>query len=108
MGNIISISVSDFTETPGSRKISEGPFSGEEYRVSVVEPAFLEAEKNNKKLVVNLDGPLGYGTSFLEEVFGGLARQYGVEKVLSRVDFISEEEPYLIEDIKKYVRQAQQ
>jgi hypothetical protein len=107
MENVIRISVSEFTETPGSRYKIEGPFSGEEYRDSIVEPKFLEAEGSQKKLLVNLDGPLGYGTSFLEEVFGGLARKYGAKRVLDGINFISEEEPYLIDDIQKYVEDTE-
>ena len=103
----IEIKVIDFTSTPGTRYRSEGPFSGEEYRETIIEPAFLEAIKNNSIVKLNLDGPFGYGTSFLEEVFGGLARNYGAEKVLKAFTFISKEEPYLIEDIAQYVKDTE-
>lgn len=107
MDNIININVSKgFSSTPGPRLIREGEYSGELFRRGTLEPAFAEALRDNKKIVINLDGTLAYGTSFLEEVFGGLQRIYPVLNVLEHIDIISEEEPYLIDDIKKYVEEA--
>ena len=73
------IKVKDFSKTPGSRYRNEGlkAYSGEEFREDFLEPLFLEALNENKKLLVDLDGTIGYGTSWLEEVFGGLARKHG-------------------------------
>ena len=105
----ITIFVKDFSVTPGSRYIVEGKkaHSGEEFRVNFLEPKFIEATKNNAKIIVNLDGTIGYGTSWLEEVFGGLARSFGHQKVLDKLEFISEEEDYLIEDVKDYITNAE-
>lgn len=105
----ITINVKDFSLTPGSRYRDEGKkaHSGQEFREDHLEPKFKEAVANNKKLIVNLDGTIGYGTSWLEEVFGGLARDHGSDKVLNNIDFISEEEEYLIEDIKQYINDAE-
>ncbi|KAF3980359.1 MAG: STAS-like domain-containing protein, partial [Methylococcales symbiont of Iophon sp. n. MRB-2018] len=47
-------------------------------------------------------------TSWLEEVFGGLARSEGTQKVADTLVFISDEEPYLIDDIKSYIKDAEQ
>jgi len=102
----IIINVKDFSKTPGSRYKEEGDFSGEEFRESILEPKFEEALKSNNRIIINLDGTIGYGTSWLEEVFGGLARKYGKEKVNEIIDIISDEEPYLIEDIKGYINNA--
>lgn len=103
---IIKIS-KDFTDTPGARYRSESDFSGEEFREDMLEPKFLEAERNNEKLVVDLDGGYGYPTSFLEEAFGGLARQYSSEQVLNTLVFISNDEPSLIEEINGYITAKQ-
>ena len=109
MDNIIQILISkDFSPTPGPRRKSEGDFSGQLFREGSLEPAFIEALKDNKKIVINLDGTLGYGTSFLEEVFGGLQRKYPKINVLEYIDLISKEEPYLIDDINQYVKEANQ
>lgn len=99
---IINIA-SDFSETPGPRNITEGDFSGELFRDTILNTIFEQALSQKKKIIVNLDGTFGYGTSFLEEAFGGLARKYSNVDVLNYIDFISIEEPYLIDDIKGYI-----
>jgi hypothetical protein len=105
----IKIRVCDFSKTPGSRYRDEGKkaHSGQEFREDILEPNFKIAIECNERLFVDLDGTIGYGTSWLEEVFGGLARAYGKEKVLNLLDFKSEEEEYLIDDIKQYIKDAE-
>ena len=105
----ITIRVKDFSITPGSRYRDEGAkaHSGQEFREDILEPEFKNAISQNVRLIVDLDGTIGYGTSWLEEVFGGLARSYGFQKVLNFIDFKSDEEEYLIEDIKQYIRDAE-
>ncbi len=106
-GENINISVAeDFSITPGPRYRDEGDFSGEECRESIVVPAYNSAREQGKKLVVNLDGTIGYGTSFLEEVFGGLARTYSTQEVLEILEIQSDEEPYLKDDITGYINDA--
>jgi hypothetical protein len=94
----------DYTPRPGPRFRKQGPKSGEEFRESILEPKFKEAQAKGDKILVDLDGGYGYGTSFLEESFGGLARIHGIDSVQKTLDFKSEEEPYLIEDVKRYIR----
>ena len=106
MDNKLIIKVKDFSITPGSRYKDEGDFSGEEFRESILEPKFEEALRIKAKIIIDLDGTIGYGTSWLEEVFGGLARKYGSEKILEIIDFKSDEEPYLVNDIKEYIKNA--
>ncbi len=102
---IIKISIAkDFSVTPGARYKKEGDFSGEEFRDKILEPAFLRAKKEGCKLVVDLDGTIGYGTSFLEEVFGGLARTQGPNEVFSVLEVLSTEEEYLKEDVLGYIK----
>lgn len=96
----------DYTTTPGARYKDEGPFSGEDFRESLLEPKFLEARSNKEKLIVNLDGGYGYATSFLEEAFGGLARIYGSKEVLNCLVLVSEDEPIIIDQINKYINKA--
>jgi len=103
MDNIkISIAI-DFSKTPGPRYIREGSYSAELFSKNILDGRFVEALKDNKKIIIDLDGTLGYGTSFLEETFGGLARKYGAEKVTEKIEIISAEEPWLIDDIKGYI-----
>ena len=94
----------DFSETPNARYRAEGPDSGEEFRESLLEPKYILARNSNQKLIINLDGAYGYTTSFLEEAFGGLARKYGSAEVADTLEFISEDEPSLIQEINGYIQ----
>lgn len=95
-----------FTRTPGHRSRADGDFSGEEFLEDVLLPAFRSAWENKEKLCVDLDGTSGYATSFLEASFGGLARQYPIQDVLSVLEFRSDDEPYLIEEVNGYIQHA--
>lgn len=59
-----------FSKTPAGRHLTDGPFSGENFRETFLLPAL----QDGSNVEVNLDGTLGYGSSFLEEAFGGLVR----------------------------------
>lgn len=98
----------DYSKTPGPRYISEGPFSGEDFRKTVLCPKIKEAIEINEPLTIVLDGAHGYGTSFLEEAFGGLIREDHIpyEQIISTIEITSEEEDYLIDDIMQYLRDA--
>lgn len=98
--------IEEYTDTPGARHIDDGPFSGEDFRETLLIPKFIEAKEKKEKLMINLDGGYGYPTSFLEESFGGLARIYGSKAVLDIIEFISEDEPAIIDEIKNYIKQA--
>lgn len=97
----------EFSISPGSRSPDEGDFSGQEFRENILIPKFREILKSGDTLILDLDGTLGYGTSFLEEVFGGLAREFSIDEVLKFVMIKSDEEEYLIDDIKDYIRDAE-
>lgn len=98
----------DFSETPGGRYKDAGPFSAEEFRDSFLEPKYLEALANNKKLTIFFDGGYGYSAGFLEETFGGLIRKgYNAEDILNNIIFISQQEPKIIEEISTYMIEAQ-
>lgn len=103
MTKTISIA-KDFSRYPGGRFIKQGPWSGELFREQVLMPAI---NSGNKPVVIELDGTLGYGSSFLEEAFGGLVRLKGVsaKTVLSTFEFITGD-PSLIEEIISYVKDA--
>ena len=105
----INLKVVEFSKVPGSRERDEGRYahSGEEFREDYLVPKYEEAIAKKVKLIIDLDGTIGYGTSWLEEVFGGLVRMYNLEDVKSTIEFISKEEPYLIEDIKHYIEDAE-
>lgn len=98
--------VSDYTSTPGARHITDGPFSGEDFRETILLPQFMKATESKERLVINLDGGYGYPTSFLEEAFGGLSRKFGAKAVLDTIELISEDEPAIVDEIKNYIKEA--
>lgn len=69
-----TIRVRDFAPSPGGRFVSDGEYSGEWFREEILAPALRKASTESEALVVILDGTSGYGSSFLEEAFGGLIR----------------------------------
>lgn len=97
-----------FSSTPGPRYEHEGEYSGEAFRKKVLKPFIDSALQEKVCLIIDLDGTAGYGTSFLEEAFGGLIRADRLKlAVLDKMlIFISNEEPYLIDDIKSYLSDA--
>jgi|ERR1019366_9160724 hypothetical protein len=91
----------DFTPTPGGRYRKEGEWSGEQFRVDLVEPAL----KDSGEVIIDLDGPEGFTTSFLEEVFGGLVRKYGAN-VMRRVHVQAIKRPFRTRKVQELVDQA--
>lgn len=104
---MITIKISeDYSNTPGPRLRTEGEYSGEDFRETVLKPKFNIAIANKEKIKIDLDGGYGYPPSFLEESFGGLAREYDENLVQNTFEFVSEDEPLLIEEIRKYIKNA--
>lgn len=98
---MVIIKVSKKYPCPGPRFKSLGPASGEEFREWI-----LKELKKTTDITIDLDGTEGYGSSFLEECFGGLIRA-GIEaKVVKEIKLISTEEPELIDEIDEYIEDA--
>ena len=101
-----TIKVREFTEFPGPRFKKLGPFSGEEFRETILEPAIKESGTN---IQIDLDGTFGYGSSFLEEAFGGLVRGRVINEAQAKElcnHIVSEEDPSLAEEVKSYLLDA--
>ena len=97
----------DFTKLPGPRYRQQGSGSGQEFLEDHLKPAFLEAKKTEDQVIIQLDGvKYGYPTSFLEEAFGGLAREFGIEVVQKILRFESASEPMLEDEIRSYINHA--
>ena len=92
-----------FTRLPGARYISLGPFSGEEFRQRFL----LEPLKQGKTVIVELDGVRGYGSSFLEEAFGGTVRALNLdpEDALQRLKVETSIKSWQL-DVEEYIRTA--
>jgi hypothetical protein len=94
----------DFTRFPSGRFKKNGTTSGEAFREQFLEPRIREGQS----VEIILDGTVGYGSSFLEEAFGGLVRKLGVgaDQVLKLLKLTSSD-PSLIDEITQYVKDAE-
>ena len=98
----------DFSEIPGGRYISEGAYSGELFRENVLVKKYKEAKEQDTTIEIDFDGCYGFGTSFLEEVFGGMVRVHHEHGILKRLIFISTEDETIPGNVKKYVEEAEE
>lgn len=92
-----------FSRFPAGRYEKDGPASGEEFRKNVLIPLL---NSDVAVIRIELDDALGYGSSFLEEAFGGLVRlgwEAGV--LLGRFDLVSDDLS-LIDEIRGYIKEA--
>lgn len=108
MGNLVIDIARDYSRCPGARYESEGDFSGERFRETLLAPKLIESIGLGVKLEVVLDGSAGYSTSFLEEAFGGLIRTdaFALQEVKDHLIIISDEDPSYLIDIETYLEHA--
>lgn len=71
----------DFSKFPAGRYVEDGEYNGTTFR----EKHLIPALGNYAKVCVVFDGVAGFGSSFLEEAFGGL-----VHRKIFRKDFLDE------------------
>ena len=93
----------DFTRFPSGRYKSKGETSGEAFREQFLEPSI----RNGEDVTVELDGTIGYGSSFLEEAFGGLVRvlQLPPNDLKKKLSIVSND-PALIQEVVGYIDDA--
>lgn len=94
----------DYSTVPAGRFHSDGDHSGEGFRDNLLAPAL----KEHQQVVVDFDGTEGYGSSFLEEAFGGLVRIHGYtrEQLHDRLKLVSEEDESIPEEVWGYIDTA--
>lgn len=98
----VVLKVSDFSKTPFGRYYSDGIHSGQAFRDEHLIPLIEKYDLIN----LELDGVFGYGSSFLEEVFGGLVRAgYSYEYLTNSINIITKDEHYRLE-INEYMEFA--
>lgn len=95
----------DFSRMPAGRYAKDGPYSGETFRERHLIPALREGAS----VRVILDGARGYGSSFLEEAFGGIIRRKvcSLSELKRKLTFVSDSDPSLIAEIKEYMQDAE-
>jgi len=68
----------------------------------------MEPLLNNQRTVIIFDGARGYGSSFLEEAFGGLVRLgFNKAKILETFEFVSDNDPALVSELIDYIDDAE-
>ena len=105
MNSTHKISISkDFSIVPLGRFIDDSDFNGTTFRLKFLIPALAA----HKHVQIDLDNTEGYGSSFLEEAFGGLVRlhYFTKEELAERLTFISEEDPTVVDEIRQYIAEA--
>ncbi len=87
----IRIKVLDFTENPGPRYIRQDKIgdstSGEAFYLQRLNTAFALAYRDNKQLILELDGVSGYPSSFLDEAIGELVYDFTLDIVSRFLEF---------------------
>lgn len=92
----------DFSRYPAGRYSDDGPFSGEAFRENLLLPQL----RSGSTVTVVLDGVRGYGSSFLEEAFGGLVRAGFSTKELKERIVLNSKDPSLLEEITEYIERG--
>lgn len=90
----------DFSPTTGFRYYSDGPKSGQEFFETLLRLKFKDALDNKVKLKIILDGGEGYLSSFLNEAFRLLSKEFGPDTSWNNLIIISNETPKYIKKIK--------
>jgi hypothetical protein len=101
---MITVNVAkNFTRFPAGRLKKHGETSGEAFREKFLESGLSK----NEDVMVELDGTIGYSSSFLEEAFGGLIRTSNIspDTVKKHLKLVSDN-TVLIDEIKEYIDDA--
>jgi len=93
----------DFSEFPAGRFRSDGKFSGEIFREKHLVPALSKYQI----VEIEFDGTIGYGSSFLEEAFGGLVRknELSIDEWEKRLVLVTEDLS-IKQSVEKYIINA--
>ncbi|MBN8212771.1 MAG: STAS-like domain-containing protein [Xanthomonadales bacterium] len=91
----------DFNEYPVGRYRKDGDANGEKFRED-----FLKKPLQEGSVHVLLDDAFGYGSSFLEEAFGGLVRSGLTVKELEKTLVIVSDDESLKKEIWSYIKAA--
>ena len=98
----------DFSKFPAGRFREDGEASGAAFRDDLLAAALQDAEE----VEVVFDGVAGFGSSFLEEAFGGLVRECHLDRTfLDEHLHLRADDPDLVDFVqlaKRYIKDADQ
>jgi hypothetical protein len=91
----------EFSRYPAGRFPNDGKFNGETFRCKYLTPPL----KAGHKLLIKLDGAVDYGSSFLEEAFGGLVRveNFTPSALRKSIMFYTVNHPFVPDEIWSYI-----
>lgn len=92
----------DFSRFPVGRYLRDGDSNGQLFREDHLTPAIT----NYDEVVIELDDALGYGSSFLEEAFGGLIRVGRDQRELKKKLKLQSSDDSLKNEIWQYIDEA--
>ncbi|MBX8825274.1 STAS-like domain-containing protein [Ochrobactrum sp. SFR4] len=66
----------EFGKYPAGRFPTDGSYNGELFREKFLKPYLktITEQSSSEKLIIDIDGVRAFGSSFIEEAFGGLIR----------------------------------
>ena len=100
----------EFSPMPFGRYRDDGEKSGEAFREDILYPRICVAIEKQEILEIDLTGMCGLAASFLEEAFGGLVREKGLDSddILRTIKFLPEKSYFdlYIELTKEYIKEA--
>ena len=106
--NIHTIDMKDFSVAPFGRYTKDGVGNGAAFREKFLYRPMVDPTVD--RVVVKLDSVMPgyeYGSSFLDEAFGGLVRVHhlSIQQVLQKLDLQTEHPDYKLE-IRSYIEEA--
>ena len=95
----------DFFRNPFGRYRDDGERSAEVFREDMLVPAMRE----HAHVTVDLSGSNYYGSSFLEEVFGGLVRRHFTKHEMEeKLEILHDKLPSVVEEVQQYIKKAEE
>lgn len=104
--NVINIA-KDFSDATGFRTYEDGPKSGLEFYETLLKSKFEKSIKDGVRLKVVLDGGEGYTSSFINEAFRLLGKDFGADFAWQNLIIVSEERPIYIKKIRESIYESQ-
>lgn len=108
-GTMTTITIAkDFSKFPAGRFREDGKASGAAFRDDLL----VAPLRKEERVLVVFDGVAGFGSSFLEEAFGGLVREHHLKKAfLDEHLHLRADDPDLTDFVqlaKRYIEDADQ
>lgn len=95
----------EYSKYPGGRFVKLGPHSGEDFRERILKP--LLKDNPNKGIRIDASGvETSFSPSFLDECFGQLAKDMGINNFNIRIHLVSNVNPKLKDKMMYYVKRA--